>query len=125
MFTFTRVCLNRKIDYIYDEEALEAKIASKIEERKKEGLKINPEDERFKQAGYTAQQRFKGLGEMNAQQLWDTTMNPDNRVLVRVNIEDAEKADAIFTKLMGQEVELRKNFIQSRASTVKIDDLDF
>ena len=116
---------NRKIDYIYDEEALEAKIASKIEERKKEGLKINPEDERFKQAGYTAQQRFKGLGEMNAQQLWDTTMNPDNRVLVRVNIEDAEKADAIFTKLMGQEVELRKNFIQSRASSVKIDDLDF
>ena len=88
-------------------------------------MKINPEDERFKQAGYTAQQRFKGLGEMNAQQLWDTTMNPDNRVLVRVNIEDAEKADAIFTKLMGQEVELRKNFIQSRASTVKIDDLDF
>ena len=116
---------NRKIDYIYDEEALEAKIAARIEERKKEGLKINPEDERFKQAGYTAQQRFKGLGEMNAQQLWDTTMNPDNRVLVRVNIEDAEKADAIFTKLMGQEVELRKNFIQSRASTVKIDDLDF
>ena len=115
----------RKIDYIYDEDALEAKIAKRIEERKKEGLKINADDERFKQAGYTAQQRFKGLGEMNAQQLWDTTMNPENRVLIRVNIEDAEKADAIFTKLMGQEVELRKNFIQSRASTVKIDDLDF
>ena len=115
----------RKIDYIYDEEALELKIAKRIEERKKEGLKVNPDDERFKQAGYTAQQRFKGLGEMNAQQLWDTTMNPENRVLIRVNIEDAEKADAIFTKLMGQEVELRKNFIQSRASTVKIDDLDF
>ena len=62
---------------------------------------------------------------MNAQQLWDTTMNPDNRVLIRVNIEDAEKADAIFTKLMGTEVELRKNFIQSRAASVNIDDLDF
>ena len=62
---------------------------------------------------------------MNAQQLWDTTMNPENRVLIRVNIEDAEKADAIFTKLMGTEVELRKNFIQSRAASVNIDDLDF
>ena len=116
---------NRKIDYIYDEAALEEKLTQRIEERVKEGLKINPEDERFKQAGYTAQQRFKGLGEMNAQQLWDTTMNPDNRVLIRVNIEDAEKADAIFTKLMGTEVELRKNFIQSRAASVNIDDLDF
>ena len=116
---------NRKIDYIYDEAALEEKLTQRIEERVKEGLKINPEDERFKQAGYTAQQRFKGLGEMNAQQLWDTTMNPENRVLIRVNIEDAEKADAIFTKLMGTEVELRKNFIQSRAASVNIDDLDF
>jgi len=52
-------------------------------------------------------------------------MNPENRVLIRVNIEDAEKADAIFTKLMGTEVELRKNFIQSRAASVNIDDLDF
>ena len=115
----------RKIEYIYNEDALESTIAKRIAERKAAGVKINPEDETFKQAGYTAQQRFKGLGEMDAAQLWETTMNPANRTLIRVNIEDAERADAIFTKLMGQEVDLRKNFIQSRASTVNMDDLDF
>ena len=115
----------RKIEYIYNEEALEQTLAKKIAERKAAGTKINPDDETFKQAGYTAQQRFKGLGEMDAAQLWETTMNPENRTLIRVNIEDAEKADAIFTKLMGDEAELRKNFIQSRAATVDLDDLDF
>jgi DNA gyrase subunit B len=59
---------------------------------------------------------------MDADQLWETTMDPDNRVLVQVTVEDAEKADAIFAKLMGTEVELRKNFIQTRAKFVK--DLD-
>ena len=116
---------SRKIDYIYDEEALERTLTEKIEERKKQSVKINPEDERFKQAGYTAQQRFKGLGEMDASQLWETTMKPENRVLIRVNIEDAERADAIFSKLMGDQAELRKNFIQSRAASVDLDDLDF
>ncbi len=115
----------RKIDYIYDEQALEDALAKKIAERKAAGVKIDPEAERFKQAGYTAQQRFKGLGEMDAQQLWETTMNPENRTLVRVNIEDAEKADSIFSKLMGDQAELRKNFIQARAASVDLDDLDF
>ncbi len=115
----------RKIDYIYDEQALEDTLTKKIEERKAAGTNIDETAERFKQAGYTAQQRFKGLGEMDASQLWETTMNPENRILVRVNIEDAEKADAIFTKLMGDQAELRKNFIQARAATVDLDDLDF
>jgi len=115
----------RKIDYIYDEAALEKALTKKVEERRKAGTRVDEGSERFKQAGYTAQQRFKGLGEMDAAQLWETTMNPKNRTLVRVNIEDAEKADAIFTKLMGDEVEMRKNFIQSRATTVNLDDLDF
>lgn len=115
----------RKIDYIYDEEALEKTLTEKIAERKANGIKIDENAERFKQAGYTAQQRFKGLGEMDAAQLWETTMNPENRILVRVNIEDAEKADAIFTKLMGDQADLRKNFIQARAATVDLDDLDF
>ncbi|MBQ3352635.1 type IIA DNA topoisomerase subunit B [Candidatus Saccharibacteria bacterium] len=115
----------RKIDYVYDEVALEKKINEKIEERKKAGVKIDESQERFKQAGYTAQQRFKGLGEMDAKQLWETTMDPENRILVQVHIDDAEKADAVFTKLMGDQVDLRKNFIQSGAASVKLDDLDF
>ena len=115
----------RKIDYLYDEVALEKKLTEKIEERKKAGTKIDETQERFKQAGYTAQQRFKGLGEMDAKQLWETTMDPENRILVQVHIGDAEKADAVFTKLMGDQVDLRKNFIQAGAASVDLDDLDF
>ncbi len=115
----------RKIDYLYDEVALENKLTEKIEERKQNGTKIDETQERFKQAGYTAQQRFKGLGEMDAKQLWETTMDPENRILVKVHIEDAEKADAVFTKLMGDQVDLRKNFIQAGAASVNLDDLDF
>ena len=115
----------RKIDYLYDEVALENKITEKIEERRKNGTKIDETQERFKQAGYTAQQRFKGLGEMDAKQLWETTMDPENRILVQVHIDDAEKADAVFTKLMGDQVDLRKNFIQAGAASVDLDDLDF
>lgn len=116
---------NRKIDYVYDEVALEKKLTEKIEERKAAGIKVDPSQERFKQAGYTAQNRFKGLGEMDAKQLWETTMDPENRVLVQVHIDDAEKADAVFSKLMGDQVDLRKNFIQAGAATVDLDELDF
>lgn len=116
---------NRKIDYVYDEVALEKKLAEKIEERRKAGTKIDESQERFKQAGYTAQNRFKGLGEMDAKQLWETTMDPENRILVQVHIDDAEKCDAVFTKLMGDQVDLRKNFIQAGAVTVDLDELDF
>ncbi len=116
---------NRKIDYVYDEVALEKKLAEKIEERRKAGTKIDESQERFKQAGYTAQNRFKGLGEMDAKQLWETTMDPENRILVQVHIDDAEKCDAVFTKLMGDQVDLRKNFIQAEAATVDLDELDF
>ncbi len=84
---------------------------------------INEDQQKAKQLGASIQ-RYKGLGEMDADQLWETTMNPDNRVLVRVEVKDAEKADAIFNKLMGSEVDLRKNFIQSRAKFANAEDLD-
>jgi len=61
---------------------------------------------------------------MDATQLWETTMNPEKRVLIQVKVADAEKADAIFTKLMGNEVDMRKSFIQSRAKFVSLEDLD-
>ncbi len=108
--------------FIYDEPELEKVIAERIEARKKEGTKIDSKEDRIKQAGFIEQKRYKGLGEMDAEQLFETTMNPEQRVLVQVRVNDAEKADAIFNKLMGTEVELRKNFIQTHAKFVK--DLD-
>ncbi len=73
----------------------------------------------LKQAGISKIQRYKGLGEMNAEELWETTMNPANRMLLQVSVEDAEKADAIFTKLMGSDVAMRKSFIQAHAKSVE------
>jgi DNA gyrase subunit B len=108
--------------FIYDEDDLEDVLDTAITDRKKNGTKINTEEERFRQAGFVEQKRYKGLGEMNAEQLFDTTMDPKKRVLIQVRVDDAEKADAIFNKLMGTEVELRKSFIQTHAKFVK--DLD-
>ena len=68
-------------------------------------------------------QRFKGLGEMNATELWDTTMDPDHRVLLRVTLDDAATADELFSVLMGEDVEGRRNFIQRNAKDVRFLDI--
>ena len=97
-----KVTKGKQIKYAYDEEEKD-----KILEEFGNGCKIG---------------RFKGLGEMNPEQLWETTLNPDNRVMMRVSIEDARKADETFTILMGDKVAPRKEFIEKNAKYV--DNLD-
>ena len=98
-----RVQAGKTIQYAYSDEEL-----NKI----KETLTTKP-----------SIQRYKGLGEMDAEQLWDTTLNPDNRVLLRISLNDAIDADQTFSTLMGEDVEPRRNFINTNAGYVK--DLDY
>lgn len=110
--------------YAYSDEEKDNMISELIEKRRSNGAKINPDDSPMRQAGLNDIQRYKGLGEMDADQLWETTMKPENRVLIQVKVEDTERADAIFSKLMGDEVSLRKSFIQTRAKDANFDELD-
>ena len=113
----------QKKHYAYDEIERDRILDDIISDKISRGTPVNAEDDKAKQAGVTIS-RFKGLGEMDAEQLWDTTMNPENRVLIQVRVDDAERADAIFTKLMGDEVSLRKSFIQIRAKDADLEELD-
>ncbi len=83
-----------------------------ISENEGEGLDL-------KQSTGISLQRYKGLGEMNPSLLWDTTMNPENRMMNQITIEDAQKADELFDILMGSEVAPRKKFIQAHAKSVQ------
>jgi len=110
--------------YAYSDNERDKIINQLVADRKRKGIKVDDESDRIKQAGITMLQRYKGLGEMDAEQLWDTTMNPENRVLIQVRVKDAEDADAIFTKLMGDQVDMRKSFIQGRAKSLSLEELD-
>ena len=113
----------QKKTYAYDDAERDRILDEIIAGRKAKGVTVDDGEDKMKQAGVTVS-RFKGLGEMDAEQLWDTTMNPENRVLIKVKVEDAEQADAVFTKLMGDEVSLRKSFIQAGAKKIDLEELD-
>ncbi len=95
----------KKFVYVYSDEEKDKFIKSLTDQQK--------------QRAYI--QRYKGLGEMNPEQLWETTMNPETRILKQVNIDDAIKADEVFSTLMGSEVAPRKKFIQTHATNANLD----
>jgi len=93
----------KKIEYAYSEDQKDATL-----KKFPEGTNVNL-------------QRYKGLGEMNPEQLWETTMNPDNRILKQVGISDAQEADHVFSMLMGEDVPPRKKFIVTHAKLANLD----
>ena len=95
-----QVLKNRKSYYVYSDQELE-KLLDEIG-----------------RTGISRLQRYKGLAEMDEEQLWDTTMNPETRTIIQIQLEDAIEADEIFTTLMGEKVEPRREFIQAHASEV-------
>lgn len=120
-----KISRGKEIHYVYD-DATKAKVLKSMgavdsEVVSPEEGESETEDTEVPKAKKVNVQRYKGLGEMNASELWETTMDPARRVLKRVTIEDAESADRIFDILMGTDVASRKSFIQSNAKLATLD----
>lgn len=116
----------KTIEYAYDDEEKDKIVSAILKEKKDKKTsrgktEESSEKEEDKTKGIVIQ-RYKGLGEMNPGQLWETTMDPEKRVLMQVNINDAEEANRTFDILMGKEVAPRKLFIQTHAKTVEVLD---
>lgn len=99
-----KVSVGQKFEYAYNDEEKDKQVEKLREQGKNPSI-----------------QRYKGLGEMNAEQLWETTLNPEHRVVKKVTVEDAAEADEVFNMLMGDEVPPRKRFIQSHAKMATLD----
>ena len=118
-----KVAKGKEVRYVYSDQERDevlTKFASKKTTKATSKKAATAGEEEAKTSGVTVQ-RYKGLGEMNFEELRDTTMNVENRVLKRVSIEDAENADRTFDMLMGSEVTPRKAFIQENATYATID----